>query len=643
MKEKTSERLINYLLHQSNWQTASVIAQNLQVTDRTIRKCVAEWNNKLDSNVIISSKHGYKLNIIAYQKALEGKNKNNYLPATKKDRVNYIINKLIKMKIKLNVYDLSEELFVSEETIRNDIKEIRKFLNKFDLKVSVKGDNFTIEGEEPDKRKAMRFLVFEESKNPVNLRRSIQAILKEIDINDLQKIITDTLLKHNFIINNYVMENILLHFAVTIQRIYENNIIQDNPRNQSVEKTSEYEITKEITGIIEKDYGINFSNDEIYNLTLPIIGKTTLSNYNTLTLEELKDYVGEPVITMVKSILEQVEKTYFIEMYDKEFVIKLIIHIHNLINRANFSDLSRNPLGEEIKTSYPLIYDISVFISSMIAEKAGIKINDDEISYIALHIGSYIDSKSSNNRIKCVVICPQYYDIHKDILNKLEENFNDSLSITMLVTELNQHIEQIQADLIISTTMITSEKTNHIIVVHPFITDQDIKNIREKIGLIKREQKMENMSRYLKKFFRPELFFRNISVDDKYEIIDFLSDNLVEKGYTNKSFTLEVKEREHMSSTVFNHGVAMPHSMKRNAIRTGISILIQEEPVQWDEKYVSIIVLIAVNKEDSHIFGDILENFINILSEEKNIGILSQSKDYDDFSENLLLLMESQD
>ncbi|WP_077298497.1 BglG family transcription antiterminator [Virgibacillus pantothenticus] len=646
-KYKTSDRLINYLLQQTNWQTTAVIAQHLQVSERMIRKCVAEWNEKLDSPVILSSKNGYKLNIASYQKLFDLKNDGNYMPKTKRERLNYIMKKLITLQQRINVYDLSEELFVSEVTIRNDMKDIRDMLKNFNVQVYTKADDFYIVGEEVDMRKVMRFLIAEESKNPVNLRKSIQLILGDININDLQNIITDTLLEHHFFINQYIMENVLLHFAVSIQRVQENYYIKSNATKQKVKNANEYKLAKEITEKIKRYFGVQFNNEEVYNLTLPLIGKTTFSNFESLSVEQLESYVGRSVIELVTSILQKVEQTYFIEMYDQEFVVKLIIHVHNLIHRSAVRNVSKNPLVEEIKASYPLIYDISVFISSLLTEKTGIQINDDEISYIALHIGSYIESKNNaDQKVTCAIVCPQYYDIHKAILHKTRENFNSSLLITRLITDLNQPYDHLDVDLIITTTMITSKKTKHILVVRPFLTEQDIKNISTKISFIKKQKNMDKMEKYVTKFFRPELFFRfkrNELLQDKYKIIEFMGKNFTQYNYTDLSFINKVKERERLSSTAFHHGVAVPHSMTMDAIKTGVSILIMEEAVQWDTKYVSVIVLIAINKQDSHIFGYIFENFINILSDEANIEVLRQSSDYKDFSEKLLFLMNDQE
>ena len=55
---------------------------------------------------------------------------------------------------------------------------------------------------------------------------------------------------------------------------------------------------------------------------------------------------------------------------------------------------------------------------------------------------------------------------------------------------------------------------------------------------------------------------------------------LVKLDYVDTHFKDEVLEREKMSSTAFGN-FAIPHAMKMHANKTGINILISENPISW--------------------------------------------------------------
>ena len=72
--------------------------------------------------------------------------------------------------------------------------------------------------------------------------------------------------------------------------------------------------------------------------------------------------------------------------------------------RASAS-FSRNPLTASIKAAYPLIYELAVYIASELARTEGIVVNDDEIAYIAMHVGAYLDRRRSRGeRVRVAVV-----------------------------------------------------------------------------------------------------------------------------------------------------------------------------------------------------------------------------------------------
>ena len=58
-----------------------------------------------------------------------------------------------------------------------------------------------------------------------------------------------------------------------------------------------------------------------------------------------------------------------------------------------------------IQQTYPFIYDIAVFAAEIIQKETGYYINKDEISLIALHIGSFIEGSQLNkNKLSAIYI-----------------------------------------------------------------------------------------------------------------------------------------------------------------------------------------------------------------------------------------------
>lgn len=131
---------------------------------------------------INSSRTGYEINIENAALILNAPISS--IPQNSKERIIYIATKLINLGLEkeIDIYDLSEEIFVSISTLRKDISKVKNMLNKYDLELVCRGDILKIQGTEKNKRKMLSTIIYQESSsNFVNLR-SIQNVFPDIDI-----------------------------------------------------------------------------------------------------------------------------------------------------------------------------------------------------------------------------------------------------------------------------------------------------------------------------------------------------------------------------------------------------------------------------------------------------------------------------
>jgi lichenan operon transcriptional antiterminator len=376
-----------------------------------------------------------------------------------------------------------------------------------------------------------------------------------------------------------------------------------------------------------------------YNFILLLSSKTTLLNYQLLTPNSLNHYVDEHYVSLSKKLLEKVHERYFIDISDDEFFVKFTLHIRNLIFRSKNEQMAKNPLTHKLKDSYPLIYELAVFISNQIQLIENIHIKEDEISYIAFHIGSYFERKKNlEKKILCAVICPSYYDMQVQLIQKLEKNFHDSLEIIKVSSELSELDSLEEIDLIISTLPLQNERIPSVFV-HPYLTNEDYAYIQNQLNKLNKQKEIRKVKQYLDLYFDEELFMKNVYLSSDEAYIAFMSKLLYEKGYVSQDYGKSVLERERMSSTAFNNNVAVPHSMHMNAAKTGICIIILDRPVNWGKEKVQVIVMISINRQQRELFSPFFEGVINILSEWKNVHELIKAKDYDDFMDKMMWLM----
>lgn len=102
------------------------------------------------------------------------------------------------------------------------------------------------------------------------------------------------------------------------------------------------------------------------------------------------------------------------------------------------------------------------------------------------------------------------------------------------------------------------------------------------------------------------------------------------KGYINSDFKQEVFEREAMSPTAFN-GIAIPHSMRMDAIKTGMFSIVNQRSMKWGNQQVNIIFLLTINKNERKVFHEMFDSLTTILSDEINLRKLIHCNTFEEF------------
>lgn len=139
--------LINVLKSSSAWLSSASLSKMIGVSERTVRNYINEINEE-QCQLIESSKYGYRIRTD--------------LPDTIEDKTEEIIDarshlvlsKLLSSKEGISVFDIAEELHVSESTIMNNVlPKIKKLVKNFNIKIQTHDYQFYLSGNEQDKRK----------------------------------------------------------------------------------------------------------------------------------------------------------------------------------------------------------------------------------------------------------------------------------------------------------------------------------------------------------------------------------------------------------------------------------------------------------------------------------------------------------
>lgn len=124
-----------------------------------------------------------------------------------------------------------------------------------------------------------------------------------------------------------------------------------------------------------------------------------------------------------------------------------------------------------------------------------------------------------------------------------------------------------------------------------FLTPNDQLLIEEKIKDLKEKAKKNKLSEKLRKITSPNLFFiSNKSKDTMTNVLEVISERLLEHNYVESGFLEKVRTREKLSTTAYPP-FAIPHAIDMSASQTMMSVYINPNGIDWMGKTVYLVIL----------------------------------------------------
>lgn len=634
------------LLQQLAQSTAPVTARELScklgVSIRTVKSYIQRINCE-SPETVSSSQRGYRADADAAKELLNQQSIPSDVPQTNEERVAYLLHLLLAAPEALDTFDVCEHLYVSYSTVKNVIADIRKKIAPFHLELKLENNKLLLVGRERDKRRLLSDLLYNETAMGFLDLTMIQHAFPDIDVPRIETCIREALDANQCFANDYSLVNLILHIAITIDRIHSGRGQADSPSAQALDATvspQDLEMARAITHALESDGGIEFNRTEVSELALLLASRTTMLDYRMASQENIERFVGGECLKVVNEMIAALQENANIDLSEHEFFVRFALHIKNLITRARTGGLSKNPFAHQIKSSCPLLYDTAVIQAGILQRQLGVYINDDEIAYIAFHLGSTLETqKQLTNKIKAVLFCPSYYDVDAKILLFLERYFENDLVVTNVVTN-EADLEHLQgAELLLTTVPLTSYYgiPMHVLGIIP--QDTNRASLQHVVDDIRREKHRSVLKSHLERLILPETFCVNTSHATRDQAIHAMAERLVELGYATDDFDQQVLERERLSSTAYGT-VALPHALRQNSPQSSISVMVSHSPIQWGDDKVNLVFLLSFSKTDQEVFYEVFDPLVSILSSQEQVSLLVGITDYQQFIARLCKLMQ---
>lgn len=575
--------IIKILLNSVEPVSSLALSQEIGCSTKTIQNEIKEVNKELKNCEIVSIRGiGYKIE--GNLDDIDIKNSDLY----DYDRVEYIIKKIINIsstdKDTIKLEDLADSMYVSLSTVKNDLKEVKKILNEYNLKISSKHkQGICIEASEED---IIKFIINYSNKvdNSLNIKDFLNNNIIE-NLFSIKKILLDTLNYENMILTDNEFKNIVNYISIYLSR---NN-------------TNQIDFIKEYIKKYKNKKEKPISEDE-----------------QLLIRKAIKEFCRDLNIATSINL-----------SHDKVFEECLFNHICNLYKRADLGINQYEITAGEIKLKYPFAFELGKIAKKTIEKNLNMEISEDEVENIALHIGGAlerIDKRDEKKVYKTIIVCTSGVGTSMLIKSKLENIFKGKLEIIKVIPSyLIDYVNVLDIDFVISTVEVNLENIN-VIKVSPMLTDKEIKLIEKYI-----ETENVYIDLDIQNLFSSELFFKDIKAETRSQVIDIMSKKLVEKGYIDDTMRQSYFERETIATTEIGNMVAIPHGANGEVYENKVAIGILKEPISWEVGKVRLIIMLALDKEKILDYEDVFSKIYKRVDSIAKVISICENKSYEKF------------
>ena len=627
MLSKRQSHIVDLLNNELKPITGRDLGKTLGVSDRTIRSDVEAINAEYGCELIRANRRsGYYID----HDLMKAQNisSQEVIPQTAQQRCVYLIKELLFRSREINLIDLQERVFVSGYSIDNDLRKIRDMIRRYPgLRLVRSRNHIRLSGDEGDKRKLYKELLMEETKgNFVNLS-AIADIWKDFDLLKLEDDFTEICEKYDFRISEMEYPLIMLHAGVSIERMLNHNYVSEEPPEAAEEEGGkEYQIADELFARISEIYKVKLVKDEELRFAGLLKGK------DRLTEEETREEADD-MERLMEDILELLKQEFDIDLStDEDFRSGIITHIRLLMKRQQNQVTANDLYLQELKRKYPLVFEMAVRVAQRIESYCGTRLNENEISFLALHLGAACERMNLSEQYRAVAIIPNSYTMSKPCVDKLMLRFGNRMTVVRVCSFFEEKkIVQDNPDLIITTVPLKHYLGTPTVQISLFLNGEDESKVFQILNYLDKKKYHKDFVSLMERLMRKDLFHIRDSMESREAILNFLCDSLYEKGLSGENFKENVFRREALSGTSFVYGFAVPHAIEVSTRESCISIMILREPVKWGDFNVSLVVLLAIRDTDNSLLKVFFDWLCNIVTDNNKFQELIQSKNYEEF------------
>lgn len=633
-QDSRKRKLLDLLLRTEKFYPVAFFAEKLNVSEKTVRndlKALESLFRKIPGSEFIKKPSmGILLRISEEEKErlLAEIHNSDFHTMDVDGRRIYLLYLLLFEERIYTLQELANRFYTSKSTIHHDLREIDRWLNKYDLRL-IKRTNYGIkvEGNEKDWRRSMFELIESLVTNP---NRSAQydwfaPIHNEIQF--IKRILINIRKEFQIPFVEVGIENLAIETYLIVKRVKEKKRIHLHTLDGiPLNFDWVYPIVQKLIDILSANYAIRFPESEIDYLIYQILGTKLDLSEGFYTGETINKIITSQIASYSKALIEKVERFTHIPFVQDELLQSgLTLHLYTAYHRLKFGLPIVNPMLEEIKQTYRYIFEAVFAAVPEMEEEAGVTIPEDEVGYIVLHFQASLERRKEESKKKrALVVCAHGIGSAQLLVSKLRKSFPgiDILN-AVSVSSLNSVLEKERVDFIVSTMPLKDQKIP-VVQVSPLLSPKEYEAIERVVNELSENR---SLGKYpvIKEFLLQGIIEVGVQADTPEEVIRFLVQQLESVGTVSPRYLKSVLERERSSATTIGGGLSIPHGSPMEVISPMVALAKLSHPILWGREKVSLVLMLAITLEEQKKTQLLFEEIIHLIEDEDTLDCLRKS------------------
>ncbi|TLF42397.1 BglG family transcription antiterminator [Lacticaseibacillus zeae] len=630
--------LFNYLCGAKDYVPAKVLAQQYQVSSKTIYKDIDDITEAVsDSNIQIQKKPraGIKvsgsdkdkvkaMNIIASLQERQS----DEIGTSPAERRAVMVKAILLQGRQQTLKQLSEHWLVSKTSILNDIAWINDIIAI--NSPGIESDGISLEFKSNEEQRQTAVTTFVVDNTDVKLLSS-DNYLKQFFDPKVIRTLSDYFVKNQ----TEWFENVPAYYRFALQiltlvqttRAALGHHIQLRSSQNDYETSlsgDSAEVAANLFKVISKQLQITFTQGDLDWLA---------RNLSAYRIGPIANGISAQWEATVQEMITRMESLQEVKIPGRKLLRhQLMFHLPAMVLRLQKGLIVRNPLLGDIKSQYPELFGMTCYAMSFLEDRYRIELNDDEVSFVTIYFHIAINQVITSRNV--LIVFNQHGELRDYVKSQIRMLLPQNTKYTTASLRSFSQIDLTRIGLIVGVNLKSLITSVPFVGISPlFDANDQTKLMKAYADALVKPQSSQGTVHFpiLRRSIDPALVFWKERMPNKQDALNFLIDQLEAAGKVNTEFRSSIFRRERLGTTELDSGAALPHAVPNTVKSLGIAFLILKKPVHWNSIPVSIVVLACVPEAQVNIYRDLVMDIYRLVQNRQMVQMIVGLNNTDQF------------